>query len=223
MRVLGVDVWAKGWIGVELIDGRFATTYVVEHLAELTALPDFEAVTVDIPMGLLDDDFRAVDSAARKKVGKRAPSVFSTPPRLVLLEETHDAANRRCRELTGKGLSAQSYALRAWILEADDLYGNSRLPLFEVHPEVSFAMMGDGPLEAGKRTWQGVHERMTRLGGVGIHIPGDIGAAAKAGADDVLDAAAAAWSAHRIAVGRARSLPNPSQINERRQQSAIWY
>ncbi|MGH3778212.1 MAG: DUF429 domain-containing protein [Pseudonocardiaceae bacterium] len=41
----------------------------------------------------------------------------------------------------------------------------------------------------------------------GIHLPDQLGDASNAGADDVLDAAAAAWSAHRIATGHADRLP----------------
>ena len=223
MRVLGVDAWVKGWVAVELIDGRFASGYTVTRLAELSALADFDAVAVDIPMGLLSSGFRAAEPAARQVLGKRTSSVFTTPPLHVLREESHAAANALCKRLTGMGLSAQSYALRERILEADELYGSPGLNLLEVHPEVSFAMMGEGPLAASKKTWQGLHERMTRLGAVGISVPGDIGEAAMAGADDVLDAAAGAWSANRYALGRAASLPNPPQINERGQHSAIWY
>ncbi|MGH3838777.1 MAG: DUF429 domain-containing protein [Pseudonocardiaceae bacterium] len=38
-------------------------------------------------------------------------------------------------------------------------------------------------------------------------MPDQLGDAGNAGADDVLDAAAAAWSAHRIATGHASRLP----------------
>lgn len=84
-------------------------------------------------------------------------------------------------------------------------------------------MMGDGPPAAAKKTWHGLQDRISRLAAVGICVPGDIGAAAHAGPDDVLDATAAAWSAHRLASDRGRSLPDPPQINERGQRSAIWF
>jgi predicted RNase H-like nuclease len=41
-------------------------------------------------------------------------------------------------------------------------------------------------------------------------------------ADDVLDAAAAAWTARRKAVGEARSLPDPPELIRGR-PVAIWY
>jgi len=40
--------------------------------------------------------------------------------------------------------------------------------------------------------------------------------------DDVLDAAAAAWSAHRVATGVVQSLPEPPEIVQG-QLVAIWF
>jgi predicted RNase H-like nuclease len=42
-------------------------------------------------------------------------------------------------------------------------------------------------------------------------------------ADDILDAAAAGWTAARIARGQASSLPHPPQPGEAGQPIAIWY
>jgi hypothetical protein len=84
-------------------------------------------------------------------------------------------------------------------------------------------MMGDGPPKAGKKSWHGQRDRMARLESAGIVIPAEIGDAGQAGPDDVLDAAAAAWSAHRIATHVACSVPDPPQSNERGQRMAIWY
>jgi hypothetical protein len=50
---------------------------------------------------------------------------------------------------------------------------------------------------------------------VGIVLPDNLGAAGDVPCDDILDAAAAAWSAHRIAKDMAASLPDlsPREIN----------
>jgi predicted RNase H-like nuclease len=223
MRVLGVDGWAEGWVGVELLDGRFAQAFTAERLADLIGLNDYAAVTVDIPLGLLDTSFRDADSASRALLGPRRNSVFSTPSRPVLLEESYDAANALHRQLADKGLSKQSYALRERILEADALYGDASLPLFEIHPELSFTMMGEGPPASKKKIWHGLRDRMNRLESAGIVIPADIGDAAQADPDDVLDAAAAAWSAHRVATGVAGSMPDPPQMNECGRRVAMWF
>lgn len=223
-RVLGVDAWVGGWVGVELIDGAFARAVTATRLAALIDLDGYAAIAVDIPLGLFETDLRDADAAARKLLGRRAASVFATPPRRVLLEESYPAAGAAHRRLTGQGLARQSYALRPRILEADAIYADGAVPLREVHPELSFTMIGGGiPPESKKKTWRGQWDRVSRLESAGIVIPADIGAAAEAAPDDVLDAAAAAWSARRIADGCGVSVPDPPQLNERGQFSAIWY
>ncbi len=65
-------------------------------------------------------------------------------------------------------------------------------------------------------------ERVRLLRDQRLVIPEEIAYAGDAGAEDLLDAAAAAWSATRIANGHALSLPDPPQVaNSRR--IAIWY
>lgn len=223
VRVLGVDAASKVWVGVELVDGQFVRAVTVARLTDLPDLADYAIIAVDIPLGLLDKGFRLADTAARSLLGPRRNSVFRTAPRPVLFADSHSAANILHRRLTGMGLSQQSFALGKRIVEAEALYSDDSLPLFEVHPELSFTMMGDGPPKAGKKSWHGQRDRMARLQSAGIVIPAEIGVAGQVGADDVLDAAAAAWSAHRIATKVARSVPDPPQINERGQRLAIWY
>jgi predicted RNase H-like nuclease len=93
--------------------------------------------------------------------------------------------------------------------------------MFEVHPEVSFREMAGAPLEHAKRSWNGQMERRRLLAGGGIELPDDLGSLGPVPPDDVLDAAAAAWSANRIADGVARAFPNPPQrIGDR--DVAIW-
>jgi hypothetical protein len=56
----------------------------------------------------------------------------------------------------------------------------------------------------------------------GTVLPDNLGAAGDVPCDDILDAAAAAWSAHRIAKDMAASLPDPPQFVDG-QSIAIWY
>ncbi|HYV01949.1 MAG TPA: DUF429 domain-containing protein [Actinomycetota bacterium] len=58
------------------------------------------------------------------------------------------------------------------------------------------------------------------LASVGIEVPEELPQAGKATADDVLDAAAGAWTAHRVATGHAGTFP-PS--NGRGQEFTIHY
>jgi predicted RNase H-like nuclease len=72
--------------------------------------------------------------------------------------------------------------------------------------------MNDGrALRCRKKSAGGALERIALLRRDGIDID-RLDAAARVPLDDVLDAAAAAWSAHRIANGTARSLPDPPEI-----------
>lgn len=224
MRVLGVDGWSRGWIGIELYDGRFAADHVALTLADIIKSNYYDVITVDIPLGLLDRGFRQADIESKKELGPRSSSVFMTPPRPVLNQDLFATANALSRVLTGSGLSQQSYALRHRVLEADELFDDGEtLPFFETHPEVSFTKMGDGPASFSKKTWRGQHDRMLLLEAHGIAIPAELGEAAQVPPDDILDAAAAAWSAHRIANGLCGTIPRPPQLNERGQRVAIWY
>ncbi len=224
MRVLGVDVWAKGWVSVELDDGRFTGARVDSTLQGLlTSAPEVSWVAVDIPLGLVEQGPRQADVETALLLGPRRSSVFPTPPRSVIAEETYQAAAARHVELMGKGLSRQSYGLRTRLLEANLLYDRDTSALREVHPEMSFAMMGAGPPARSKKTWDGQRDRLERLRSVGIELPDRLGASGAVPADDILDAAAAAWSAYRIGCGVATSVPDPPQLNERGQHLAIWY
>jgi predicted RNase H-like nuclease len=220
VRVVGVDGWRGGWAAVCLEGGRFARALLLPTLTDvLEAEPEAAAVAVDIPIGLAEDGFRAADLDARRFVGPRRSSVFLTPPRAVLEAATYVEAIAACRHLTGQGLSKQCHALRGKILEADALAGGR---IYEVHPEVTFRAIAGEPLALGKKSGGGALLRLRLLERVGISLPPDLGPAAVAPLDDLLDAAAAAWSAHRIATGKAKTLPevvpeaSPSG-------GAIWY
>ncbi|MFG2290231.1 DUF429 domain-containing protein [Streptomyces sp. NPDC048595] len=228
VTVIGVDACPAGWLAVELHDGRFAQARVVTALRSL--LPGIAptggvaVVAVDIPLGLLDTGWRRADAQAAALLGPRRGSVFRVPPRAVWQEETYDDARRRCRELTGAGLSRQSWGLAAKLREANACLaepGGDRL--FEVHPEVSFrALAGSAPLDR-KKSWAGQTARRSLLAAAGIVLPDDLGDAGRTPPDDVLDAAAAAWTAHRIACARARSLPDPPERDTGGRPVAIWY
>ncbi|MFD8543784.1 DUF429 domain-containing protein [Streptomyces sp. NPDC059649] len=228
VTVLGVDACPGGWLAVELRDGRFAQARAVTTLRSLlpvAASGDVAVVAVDMPLGLLDTGWRRADTEAAALLGPLRGSVFRVPPRTVWQEETYDEARARCRELTGAGLSRQSWGLAAKLREANACLtapGGDRL--LEVHPEVSFRALAGGtaPL-ARKKSWAGQMARRSLLAAAGIVLPDDLGAAGRTPPDDVLDAAAAAWTAHRIARGRAHSLPDPPEHDADGRPIAIWY
>jgi predicted RNase H-like nuclease len=63
----------------------------------------------------------------------------------------------------------------------------------------------------GKRTPEGQQSRLEALSGAGIARPSVLKGSGYA-PDDVLDACAVAWSAHRRATGDAQSLPDPPEV-----------
>jgi len=86
---------------------------------------------IDIPVGMTDLSTayrRAADAAARAFIRPAGSSVFSTPPREVLVAPNYQAALVVSRALNRGGISAQSYALGHKILEIDELAGRAPRP-----------------------------------------------------------------------------------------------
>ncbi|PZG16117.1 DUF429 domain-containing protein [Micromonospora craterilacus] len=211
LRVLGVDACKNGWVAIELHAGVFATAHLAADLTTLLVNhDDIDAIGLDMPLGLTETGWRQADIAAAAALGSARSTVFRVPPRSVWLEEDYESAVKRCREITGQGFSKQAWALRGKLLEANT-YRDRDQRIHEVHPEASFRMIAQGRPLATKKTWQGQMQRRDLLLEVGIAVPADLGAAGRAGPDDVLDAAVAAWSAQRIATGRAVSYPDPPE------------
>ena len=120
MLVLGVDGCRAGWIAIGLENGRFAGAKTHATFDEVMASAEQAvAIGVDMPIGLLDEGLRLCDRLLRELVGPRRASVFPTAPRPVVETTDYDAANTLCRDLTGQGLSKQSFNLHAKILEVD--------------------------------------------------------------------------------------------------------
>jgi predicted RNase H-like nuclease len=214
--VLGVDGCAGGWVGAVLVPGAPRPRVVVAPtIAELveTVRADVavEVVGIDIPIGLPDTTVRQADVLARRALPGRASSVFTTLTRPAYLAATRAEADAVNRGLSGQGVGAQAFALRAKILEVDAwLRTRPTVDVVEVHPEVSFTTMAGAPLP-GKRTPQGQAARLEALAGAGLARPSVLSGSGYA-PDDVLDACAVAWTAHRRAVGEARTLPDPPEV-----------
>lgn len=219
--MLGVDGCRVGWVAIELASGRFAGARLATTLGDLLSGADI--VGVDMPLGLVEQGERIADRAAAAWLGPRRSSVFRVPPRAVWEEPDFATALARCRELTGAGFSRQAWNLQEKLREANACHRADPGRLHEVHPEVSFRAMAGAPLPHPKKTWAGQAARRRLLAEHGIILPEDLGPAGRAAPDDVLDAAAVAWSAHRIATGRARSLPDPPQPDGPAGMIAIWY
>jgi predicted RNase H-like nuclease len=217
MRVTGVDAWRRGWVAVRLEDGRLASVDTDMSLAALLAA---DVTGIDMPLGLLESGWREADLAARCLLGPRRSSVFAIPPWAVWAQPSYPAANQRCRELTGRGFSAQAWGLRVKLLEANTYRETCAHPLYEVHPELAFAAMAGAPLPYSKHTAAGRGLRLELLARAGIAVPASV---TPVPLTDVLDAAAVAWSACRIAAGTAATVPDRPQRDGRGREIAIRY
>jgi predicted RNase H-like nuclease len=224
VQIVGVDVCRGAWVAVALVDGAFAEARVFAELAALAKqYADARAVAVDVPIGLVARGRRRADEAARAFLaGGRLNSVFFVPSRSVLEAQDYVEARARAAALGDPGTSAQAYQLRHAIFEAEAVAASDPR-LREIHPEVTFAAMAGRQLTAAKKTWNGLGERLELLEQGGIRLPRHLHTLGAAGIDDVVDAAAAAWSAARIAAGTAGSLPDPPEIGPTGEQIAIWY
>jgi predicted RNase H-like nuclease len=238
MRVAGVDACRNGWVAVALAapaGPEVAVRADVSLAALLTPWLDQGGMIagIDMPLGLLEKGWREADRAARDLLGPRRSSVFAIPPRAVWAEASYPLANERCRELTGQGFSIQAWGLRARLLEANRYRERCGHPLYEVHPELAFAAMAGQPLAHSKHTLAGRDLRRQLLSRAGIEIPAVTPAVLTADVldaatpavltADVLDAAAVAWSARRVAAGRAVTLPAQPQRDRADREIAIRY
>ncbi|MFE1880492.1 DUF429 domain-containing protein [Streptomyces diastatochromogenes] len=225
MEVLGVDACGRqGWIGIRLTDGTFAGSLVDVRLDALTKrAAGVEAIAVDMPLGLIEKGWRAADLGARALLGVRRSSVFLVAPRSAWREPDYLSASDRCHELTGYRLSQQAWALAPKLREARACWlADERI--YEVHPEVSFyALAGGVPLDHAKKTWRGQNARRHLLAAAGLVLPDELGEADRIPPDDVLDAAAAAWSAHRIALGIAGRIPEVPELDGKGRVVEIRY
>jgi predicted RNase H-like nuclease len=223
-EVMGVDACPTGWAGVVLHGGRYHGAYAARDLGGLLdRAPGAAIVGIDIPLGLPAARWRQADLLAATRLGAHRSRVFPVPPRPVWEEEDYLAANHRCRLLTGSGLSRQTWGLVKKLREANQHRDAGDDRLYEVHPEVSFAAMAGGPPVAWrKKSWNGQSARRRLLRSQGIALPDTLDDAGGVPPDDLLDAAAAAWTAHRIAQQAAEALPDPPEHTESGLPIAIW-
>ena len=199
MRVAGIDGTRGGWVAIVLEDGRFAGDLVLRPVeTDFAVLEAVEVIAIDVPIGFGP---RAADRLARTRLKGAGSGVFTIPAEAALAGSFGP----------GRGISAQAHALGPRIRHVTRL-ARADGRLHEVHPELSFrAMNGGRPLAGTKRSAAGSRERagLVRRGGIDLRR---LASAGTAPLHDVLDAAAAAWTAHRIGLGAAECLPCPPEL-----------
>jgi len=182
-----------------------------------------QVIGVDMFIGLPDRSGREADALARVVAGPRRSSVFTAPIRPALEASTYAEALAISRKVTGRGLSAQAFGLRQKALEVDRFMHDVQIRVVEVHPEVSFAEMNGAPLPSSKKKRPGMEHRRRLLASNGLEFPQDLGELGhRANADDILDAAAIAWTAMRVYKNVARSLPSSPEVFSDGLPAAIW-
>lgn len=206
-RHFGVDGCKGGWFYLCL--STDAPQYgFAPHISEiLEQATEADTVFIDIPIGLLDAGpaARRCDVEARQLLGVRAASVFNAPVRGVLSQQRYAEANALSREVSGKGLSKQSWNLCAKIREVDSILqtdAEARRILREAHPELCFlGLAGGTPMLHNKKTEEGFHERLALLERYWPAAGACVAAAlasyprARVARDDIVDAAVCALTA----------------------------
>jgi predicted RNase H-like nuclease len=236
--VAGADGYQDGWI---VVLWRPATGTLRRRTVDTTdgllALPEAPIVLgIDMVIGLPDrarPGGRRCDRAARQLLGHpRGTSVFSPPAYDALGAATYDEAQRRNRTSgpDAPGLSKQTFHLMPKMRALAERMTPARQECVrEVHPELVFyAMNGGTAIEANKHTEAG---RSTRAALLAAHgFPGVEDTVARIaggslGADDVLDAHAACWTARHIRDGTAKRCPprdEQAPRNDRGLRMEIW-
>jgi len=170
-QYLGVDGCLFGWISVEL------NKEIEFEIRQFTSIEELwkeynkaKLILIDIPIGLRDEDSmpRLCDIAARKILtNKRSSSIFPVPCRSAVYASNYFAANKINRNLTGKGLSKQTWNITGKIREVDRLLieNNEAKNIFiESHPEICFAALANGnPMKYYKKNENGIKERLSIL------------------------------------------------------------
>lgn len=138
-KSVGIDGCKGGWVTVSISNTGFEID-IIGDIGEIFLNHNgCDCVLVDMPIGLPQstDDVRP-DAAVRTILKGKASSIFSTPCRQAVFAKTYGEANEINRQVLGKGLSKQSYAICGKIKEIDEYLCNNpqyKNRLLESHPE----------------------------------------------------------------------------------------
>ena len=213
----GVDGCPSGWFRIcrNSRTGELRSDVLANSAGLLSVEPSPAVLAIDIPIGLPRSCDRACDKAARRLLGPRRSSVFPVLVRPALHARDREDASSITHQIDGRRVGVQSWAIASSIREVDETLAASaraRERFWEVHPEVSFhAWNGMRPMSASKKQRSGLAQRLELarqwLGGEVLARARDGYSKKQLADDDVLDAIACLWTAHRIARGEARTLP----------------
>jgi len=214
--LVGVDGCHKGWIVAkatqEFVHVVCYRIDVLDDLFSRNSKP--KIVAIDVPIGLPEAGAREADLEACRLLGPRRNSVFPAPIRPMLLSSSQGEASKVRKQIEGKGVSIQTFAIIPKIREVDQMLCENRSRrdiVHEVHPEVSFFYMNGGvPMRFPKKNALGREERISLLRtwcANSIDESLVTNRQLRCKADDIIDAFAALWTARRIYHRESVSLP----------------
>lgn len=221
----GVDGCRAGWLVVlrAADDSQPPSARIVATFADILTLPEApRVIAVDMPIGLPERagiGGRPSDGLARAKLGARQSSLFALPARAAVMQDDYRMACTVALAHSDppRKVSRQMFNLFPKIREIDRLMTPALQDrVFECHPEVAFwAMNGERSLDEPKKVKSRANEpglalRRDLLAGAGFgrDFLATVPFRAKdAGADDLLDACACAWTAGRILTGTEHCFP----------------
>ena len=235
-HIFGIDGCPAGWLVLsqKADNSGSLSARIYPTLDELAPhLREDHIAAIDMPIGMPTPDHypRACDIAARRALGSRACCVFSAPCRGVLSHLHHyPSASSWHKHATGKAISCQAFNILPKINQLDTFLSlHPGIASFhEIHPEVSFAYMNGSngkptPILTKKTSPEGAQARADLIeqafpttlhnSEVMESLQQNLGPRSKQGKprwalNDLYDAFAALWSAHRIMSNTAQSFPS---------------
>tara|TARA_B100001057_G_scaffold496314_1_gene597470 strand:- start:993 stop:1691 length:699 start_codon:yes stop_codon:yes gene_type:complete len=225
---VGIDGCRSGWIGIYNFNDNFGTSGIIhkKKISEIiSSFPSNSIFLIDMPIFLSNRKYaRKCDVEAKKFLGKRRSSIFFAPCSQALRTKNYNDANNINKKITSLGLSKQSWNLFEKIKEIQKL--NSKIKIFEGHPECSFTFYNKTEMDFTKSSAKGLFSRLKILYEIGFNVielvdklPSDI----IANADDVIDAAILCWSAYRLKNNMAFEFPKTAELNSKKQKMSILY
>ena len=228
MPVAGVDACPGGWyvavwdpLGA-LLEGSVCRDF--QSVLEYTSA--CAMIGIDIPIGLAERGSRTCDGLARRLLRGKASSVFPAPIRPILAASSQREASAIKRRIDGQGVGAQAFAFVAKVRQVDDLITPAlHGRVVEVHPELCFLTLNGGdPVLEKKRQPEGFERRRRLLKAVLPEFDALVEARPRrVGADDVLDALVAAWTATRVFDDRAEWIPDEPPVDAKGLRMEMWY
>lgn len=169
--VVGVDGCREGWVAVSLDQDHNWQVEVFQNIDRLwTACRQAHLILIDMPIGLPGGGVmsRRCDTEARRLLGKRHCTVFSTPCRAALRAANYEQAKEVNHLHLGRKVTKQCFGIFNKIEQVETVMRtnpDAARTFREVHPEVCFwALNGERAIATKKSKEPGMEERLRVLG-----------------------------------------------------------